>query len=152
MKVAEVLLKYGLRITQDGDVKCGDIRVPAVQIAEEAGVDRRAVDSTAETVLASDELRGIFSSLRPVPYLKGVAQQLNLGVIEILPTDAKKPGIISDVSGVISEFNVSIRQSLTDDPYFVGQPKLTVITSEPLSGDIIEALRDLPSVESVIVY
>lgn len=152
LKVARVLFKYGLRVKEGGKIACGDIRVPDVQIAEEASVDRRAVNSTAETILSDEKLRGIFANLRPVPYLKGVGQELGFGVIEILPTDATEPGIISEVSGVISDYGISIRQSIADDPKFVAQPKLTIVTGEPVSGQIIEELRELPSVESIIVY
>lgn len=152
LKVARVLYKFGLRVNEDGDVTCGNIRVPSVQIAREAGVDRRAVDSTAQNIFENEKLREIFSNLKPIPYLKAVAQQINLGVIEILPTDATQTGIISEVTDVISKHGLSIRQSIADDPYFTAQPKLTIITGEPVSGKVIEELRELPSVESVIVY
>ena len=152
LSVARVLFKYGLRVREDGEIACGDMRIPAVQIAQEAGVDRRVVDATAQTILKDKGLRGIFENLEPIAYLKGVAQQLGLGVIEILPKDAAKPGIISEVTGAISRFGISIRQAVADDPYFVPQPKLTIITDEPARGDVIEALRKLPSVQSVIVY
>lgn len=152
LKVARILYKYGLRIKEEGDVVCGDIRIPAVQIAEEAGVDRRAVDATAETIFENEELREIFSNLRPVPYLKSVARQLGLGLIEIIPPDATRSGIISEVTEIISRHGLSVRQSITDDPYFTAQPKLTIITNEVIPGELIEDLRELPSVESVIVY
>lgn len=152
LSVARVLLRYGLRVREGGETACGDIRIPAVQIAKEAGVDRRVVDATAKTILKNKKLRGIFLNLQPVCYLKGVAQQLKLGVIEILPMDATRPGIISEVTGTISKFGVSIRQSIADDPYFVAQPKLTIITDKPVAGEVIEALRKLPTVRSVIVY
>ncbi|MFP4005408.1 MAG: chorismate mutase [Candidatus Hadarchaeia archaeon] len=152
LSVARILYKYGLRAKKNGDVLCGDIRVPHVQIAKEAGVDRRAVDSTVETIFQNEFLTGIFSSLRPVPYLKGIARQLGLGLIEIVPTDATQEGIISEVTDVISDHGLSVRQSITDDPYFVAQPKLTIITGEPVGGEVINELRKLPSVDSLIVY
>ncbi len=152
LKVARVLYKYGLRVREEGDVVCGGIRIPAVQIAKEADVDRRAVDSTAETIFDNEELREIFSNLRPVPYLKGVARQLGLGVIEIIPPDATQSGIISEVTEIISKHGLSVRQSITDDPFFTTQPKLTIITNEAVGGEVIDELRELSSVESVIVY
>lgn len=152
LRVARVLYRYGFRAREDGSIVCGGIRIPSVQIAREAGVDRRAVNSTIETIFENEDLREIFANLEPIPYLKGVARQLGLGTIEILPKDAAETGIISDVTGVISKFGLSIRQSIADDPYFEAQPKLTIITEEPVSGEVIEALRDLPSVESIIVY
>ncbi len=152
LKVARILYKYGLRVKENADVVCGDIRIPAVQIAKEADVDRRAVDATAETIYENEELREIFSNLRPVPYLKGVARQLGLGLIEIIPPDATQSGIISEVTEIISKHGLSVRQSITDDPYFAAQPKLTIITNEVVGGKVIEELRELPSVESVIIY
>ena len=152
LSVARVLFKYGLRVREDGEIACGEIRIPSIQIAKEAGVDRRMVDATARKILASKELHGVFANLEPIAYLKGVAQQLGLGVIEILPDNAAKPGIISGVTGVLAKFHVSIRQAVADDPYFAPQPKLTIITDKPVKGNVIEALRKLPSVRSVIVY
>ncbi len=152
MSVARVMFKYGLRVMENGEVGCGGIRIPAVQIAKEAGVDRRVVDFTAQRILKDKKLRDIFENLEPIAYLKGFAQQLGLGVIEIIPEDAARPGILREVTGVISKFGLSIRQSVSDDPNFVPQPKLTIITDEPVKGVVIDALRKLPTVRSVIVY
>lgn len=152
LNVARVLLRYGLRVREDGEITCGGIKVPSVQVAGEAGVDRRVVDATARTILKNEELRGIYENLEPIVYLKGVAQRLGMGVIEILPKDATKPGIISEVTRVLSKAGVTIRQAVAEDPYFVVQPKLTLITDEPIGGEVIELLRKLPSVQSLIVY
>ncbi len=152
MSVARIMFRYGLRVRDDGEIACGDIRIPAVQIAREAGVDRRVVDSAAQRILKDEKLREVFENLEPIAYLKGVAQKLGMGVIEILPEDAAEPGILKGVTGVISRFGVSIRQAVADDPIFVPQPKLTLITDEPVTGGVIEALCKLPSVRSVIVY
>ncbi|MEM2874424.1 MAG: chorismate mutase [Candidatus Hadarchaeales archaeon] len=152
LKVAKVLFKYGLRVDENGDIMLGGIKVPAVQVAKEAGVDRRVVDATAKRILENEGLRSIFGCLEPVAYLKGVAQALGLGLIEIFARDPAKPGVIREVTEVISKFGGNIRQAISDDPYFVATPKLTIITDEPLSGEAINALRKLPSVESVIVY
>lgn len=152
MSVARIMFRYGLRVRKDGEVACGDIRIPAVQIAREAKVDRRVVDAATQRILKDKKLREVFESLEPIAYLKGVAQQLGMGVIEILPEDAARPGILKEVTGVISKFGVSIRQAVADDPDFVPQPKLTIITDEPVRGEVIEALRKCPSVRSVIVY
>ncbi len=152
LKIARVLYKYGFGVRENGDVVAGDIRIPAVQIAKEADVDRRAVNSTAKTILENEELKELFANLRPVPYLKGVARQMGMGLIEIIPTDATRSGIISEVTNVLSSYEVTIRQSIADDPYFTTQPKLTIITDDLVSGDIIEELRELPSVDKVIIY
>jgi predicted regulator of amino acid metabolism with ACT domain/chorismate mutase len=152
LSVARVLFKYGLRVREDGEIACGDIRVPEIQIANEVGVDRRVVAATAKRILKDEKLRKIFKNLEPLAYLKGMASEIGLGVIEIIPEDATKPGIIKDVTGVISKFGISIRQAVADDPQFVPQPKLTIITDEPVKGTVIDELRKLPSVRSIIIY
>lgn len=152
LRVAKVLFRYGLRVGEKARIYCGGIKVPAVHVAKEAGVDRRAVDATARRIAGSEELMAIFGNLEPIAYLKGVARALGLGLIEIFARDPAKPGIISEVTDVISRFGGNIRQAISDDPYFVSAPKLTIITDKPLPGDAINALRRLSSVESVIVY
>jgi predicted regulator of amino acid metabolism with ACT domain len=48
-KVARYLLKYGLRIERD-QVFCGDVQIADSALARAAGVDRRVVKSTVETI------------------------------------------------------------------------------------------------------
>lgn len=152
LKVAKVLFSRGLRVGKGGKIFCGDMRVPSIQVAREAGVDRRTVEMTARTLLEDEKLGPLFSNLQPLPYLKGVAHHLGLGVVEITAEDATKPGILHEVAGVLSKFRVSVRQVVADDPHLVPYPKLTVVTDRPLKGRVIEELRALPSVQSVIVY
>ncbi len=152
LQVIRTIFKYGLRVGENGKIMCGNIKVPSIQVAKEAGVDRRTVETTARSILSDERLKAIFSNLEPVPYLKNVAQYLGLGVIEITAKDATKPGIIHEVSGVLSKFKISVRQAVTDDPYLVALPKLTIVTDRPVKGRVIEALRNLHSVQSVVVY
>jgi chorismate mutase len=152
LKVAKVLFARGLRVEREGKIMCGEMRVPSIQVAREAGVDRRTVEMTARTLLKDEKLGPLFSNLQPLPYLKGVAHHLGLGVVEITAEDATKPGILHEVAEVLSRFRVSVRQVVADDPHLVPYPKLTVVTDRPLKGRVIEELRALPSVQSVIVY
>ncbi|MFN4132806.1 MAG: chorismate mutase [Candidatus Hadarchaeales archaeon] len=152
LNVVRVLFDHGLRVREYGEIACGSIKVPAVHVAEAAGVDRRVVKTTAKRILENEELMQIFGNLQPTVFLKGVAHRLGLGVIEIIPEDAAKPGIIKEVAVIISEMKVSIRQAIADDPYLALHPKLTIITDAPVPGEIIEKIRKLPSVRSLIVY
>ncbi|MCK4458241.1 MAG: amino acid-binding protein, partial [Methanosarcinales archaeon] len=49
-KVVRLLLKRGFQVTPDGKVVSGGIKLPHTQIANEIGVDRRAVDATASMI------------------------------------------------------------------------------------------------------
>lgn len=152
LKVVRVLFSRGLRVGEDGKILCGDMRIPSTQVAKEAGVDRRTVEMTARTLLRDEKLRPLFSHLEPMPYLRGVAHHLGLGVVEITAEDATKPGILHEVAEVLARFRVSVRQMVADDPHLIPLPRLTVVTDRPLPGEVIEELRALPSVRSVIVY
>jgi len=152
LEVVKILLLYGLKVREDEEIVCGNMKVPTVQIAREAGVDRRTVEMTSRKILENRHLREVFQNLEPTAYLRGVAGELGLGVIEVIPDDAARPGIVKSVTEAISKAKISIRQVVTDDPYLSTQPKLTVITEEPVSGNVIETLRKLPHVKSVIVY
>lgn len=152
LEVVRVLLHYGLRVGDGGEVMCGNIRIPSVQIAREAGVDRRTVEMTTRKILENRELQSIFHNLEPVINLRKVGAELGLGVIELVPDDAAKPGIVKRVTEVVARAGVSIRQVITDDPYLSTMPKLTIITDEPIKGSLIESLKKIPDVKSVIVY
>lgn len=152
LNVAKILFTHGLRIREDGEIACGSMRIPAVHVAEAAGVDRRVVSATAKRILENEELSQIFENLEPTVFLKNVAARLGLGVIEIIPEDAAKPGIIKEVTEVISKMDLSIRQAIADDPYLTLYPKLTIICDSPIPGVVIEELRKLQSVRSVVVY
>ena len=49
-------------------------------------------------------------------------------VIEIVPSDAREPGILAHVAQVIAARGISIRQAIVDDPDLVEEPRLYVIT------------------------
>ncbi|MDD2778312.1 MAG: amino acid-binding protein [Methanocellales archaeon] len=151
-KVVRLLLERGFQINSEGKIISGTIEIPHTQIAKEIGVDRRVVNATTRVILEDDKLRKVFQNLHSITFLKEVAPLLGLGVMIITPQDAQKTGILGDVASLIAEQGISIRQAVTDDPYFTENPKLTIITNEKASGDLINAMMKLSSVKSVTVY
>lgn len=151
-KVLRVLFERGFQVNDEGKVISGAIEVAHTQLAKEAGVDRRVVDSTTEAILSDELLRKIFQNVRSIPFLRDVAPLLGLGVIIITPDDAAHKGIISDVSSVIARHDISIRQAVSDDPFFTAEPRLTIITDTKVPGSIVEELLALESVKGVSIY
>jgi predicted regulator of amino acid metabolism with ACT domain len=94
-------------------------------------------------------LKRIFEHLRSIAFLIEVAPLLGLSVIIIHPTDAKQVGIIGDVATVMAQRGLSIRQAVSDDPYLVDDPKLTIITEQTVPGELIEEIGKLKSVRGV---
>ncbi|MDI6888932.1 MAG: amino acid-binding protein [Methanocellales archaeon] len=151
-KVIRLLIERGFQVNPEGKVVSGNIEIPHTQIAKEVGVDRRIVDATAEVVLGDDVLKKVLQNIRSVAFLRDVAPVLGLGVIVITPTDARKIGILGDVATVVAAHGISIRQAITDDPYFTDDPKLTIITDTKVPGTLVDALMKISSVKSVTVY
>lgn len=150
-KVIKLLFERGFQVNEEGKVTSGKIEIPHTQLAREAGVDRRVVDSTTEAILNDPLLKNIFQKVHSIPFLRDVASSLGLGVIIIIPDDAAHTGIISDVTGVISRHGVSIRQAVSDDPYLTNEPRLTIITDSNVSGEVVEELLKLKSVKGVSI-
>ena len=147
--VVELLLERGFSVNEEGRVVSGGIEIPYTQIAEEAGVDRRVVDSTTDAVLADDELGDIFGNISSIPSFRDVAPVLGLSVLTIRVEDAASTGVVAEIARVIADEGVSIRQAVTDDPYFTDEPRFTVITNGEVSGELIKRVSELDFVEKV---
>ena len=150
-KVVRLLLERGFQVDANGHVVSGRIEIPHTQIAKEVGVDRRVVDATTQMILNDDILNRVFMNIHSIASFKDVAPLLGLGVIIITPDNAQNIGILSDVTSVIARFNLSIRQAVTDDPFFTDEPKMTVITNDVIPGELVSELRKLKSVKSVTI-
>jgi hypothetical protein len=53
------------------------------------------------------------------------------------------------VTTLIADWDISIRQTISEDPEFTDDPKLYVITDEPLPGDLLNELVAMEFVRSV---
>ena len=151
-RVAQLLFERGFQVRKDGKVVSGGIEIPHTQIAKEVGVERRAVDSTVQTILMKSERTRIYANLRQVCSLQEVAREFNLSVIVFVPENAAQTGIIADVTKIVSENGLSIRQALAEDPSTSENPKLTLILEGDIPSDLIGEIRRLPGTRSITVY
>ncbi len=139
--VIRLLLERGFSVNDDGRVVSGGIEIPNTGIAREIGVDRRVVDSTTDTILADDDLRRIFQNISQVPSLMDLAPVLDLTVLTVEVTDADEEGILATVAGTLADADISIRQTISEDPEFAEDPKLYLITDQSLPGDVINEIN-----------
>ena len=152
LKVARVLIENGLSV-QDNKIFLNRIEIPPVRIARAAGVDRRTVNETINTIKASPELQIIFEKIRPAGHsLKEIAKHLNLGVLEITPVNAKSPGILSNTAMILNRAGLSIRQAIVDDPELSPEPKLTLIVEKKIPGELIPEMLKISGIAKVSVY
>ena len=149
--VVRLLLERGFSVNEDGRVVSGSIEIPNTQVAAEAGVDRRVVDTTTDAVLADPELERIFRNISQIPSLMDLAPVLDLTVLTVEVHDADEPGIVAQVTTMLAERGISIRQTVSDDPEFTDDPKLYIITDDPLPGDLLTELSDLPFVHRISI-
>lgn len=149
-KVAELLLKYGLRVDKSAKVYCGEIELSPAKIARSLGVDRRVVIETAQMIAEVKELQGIFSGLIPKAFISGVARHLGFEVLEI-ESEPHAVGIVSAITKIIADAEISIRQIVTDDPDIYPNPKLTIILEKKLTAFALVKLRELKHINKISI-
>ena len=147
--VIRLLLERGFSVNDEGRVVSGGIEIPDTGIAREIDVDRRVVDATTDAILGDEELRRIFQNISAIPSLMDLAPVLDLTVLTVLPDDADRHGIVAAVTDVLAGHEISIRQIISEDPEFTDEPKLYVITDEPLAGEIINEVRSFEFVRKI---
>ena len=150
-KVAKLLLYHGLSV-RNGKVFCENIEVPALRIARALEIDRRAVNATVKTISSKKELKQVYENLHPVAFFKDVARALGYGVVEIIPINPAKTGILAGVSKVIADAKISIRQAITEDPEFSEDARLFVICEREIPPQLIAKIKRVKGVKSVVIY
>ena len=150
-KVARYLLKYGLRIDRD-HVHCGEVQIADSSLARAAGVDRRVVKSTIDTIKGDPTLLKFFSQLLPTNHLKNAASAMGWSAIEIVPMNAHEPGIIASVTDILSKSGISVRQAIVDDPMTSEEPKLFIVTESQVPPELIPVIRQARGVKGVTIY
>lgn len=150
-RVVRLMIQNGLHI-RDQKIHSGTVEIADTAIARAADVDRRIVRSTVETILKNPTLEAAFTRFQPTLDMKDVAPILGCGVIEIIPINANRPGILAGVSQVITAARISIRQAIVEDPDFTEEPRLYVVTEDRVPGSLIAPLQAVEGVKGVTVY
>ena len=140
-QVIRLLLERGFSVNDEGRVVSGGIEIPNTGIARELDVDRRVVDSTTDAILEDDTLCPIFQNISAVPSLMDLAPVLDLSVCTIAVGDAGESGIVATITGLVAEYDIPLRQVLSEDPEFNDEPVLYLITDEELPGALITDLQ-----------
>ena len=152
MSVARKIVELGLCVGENNKIFCGNVEISDMALARAAGVDRRTIKATIDVILADDQLRAIFNNIYPAgALLKNVASTLGFGVVEI-EAQAGNPGILAKATELISQENISIRQAHAGDPELEENPRLTIITERPVSGELYNEFLKIEGVKKVSIY
>lgn len=146
-----MILHHGLRVL-DGHIYCGDIKISEAAMSRAAGVDRRVVITTVETIEKNPDIRDIYKNLHPIGHLKDVAPLMGWGAIAIVPSDASASGILSGIAYIIAKEGLSVRQVVVDDPDVVEVPKCFIITDSPIPSHLLQEIKMVPGVKSVALF
>jgi len=147
--VIRLLLERGFSVNDEGRVVSGRIEIPNTQIAREIDVDRRVVDSTTDAILDDEQLRRIFQNISSIPSLMDLAPVLDLTVLTVEVTDADESGIVATVTGLLADNDISIRQTVSEDPEFTDDPRLYLVTDADIPGDVLNELKNLGFVRKI---
>ena len=146
------MIELGLSISDDGRIYCGNLKISDKALATAADVDRRAIKSTIEIIQEDEELNNLFSNIIPAgTLLKNIAKNLELGVIEI-EVGPESEGILAATTRLITEKGIGIRQAYAEDTELQKSPILTIITVEPVKGDLINEFLKIEGVTRVSIY
>ena len=152
LRVAEKMFELGLSLNEDGKIYCGNLKISDKALATAAEVDRRAIKSTIEVIREDEDLYNLFSNIIPAgSLLKNIAKNLDLGVIEI-EVGSESEGILANTTNLISKKGISIRQAYAEDTELQKNPILTIITEEPVKGDLINEFLKIKGVTRVSIY
>ncbi|WP_296874570.1 amino acid-binding protein [uncultured Methanobrevibacter sp.] len=152
LRVAEKMIELGLSLNEDGKIYCGNLKISDKALATAAEVDRRAIKSTIEVIREDEDLYNLFNNIIPAgSLLKNIAKNLDLGVIEI-EVGSESEGILANTTNLISKKGISIRQAYAEDTELQKNPILTIITEEPVKGDLINEFLKIKGVTRVSIY
>ncbi len=148
--VVDAFLRYGLSVHPDGAVYCGPFEMAPAKIGRALNVDRRVVIATAKQIATHEDLLSIFARLQPRASLGQAAAKLGFDTIEI-SADAHAMGVVSDVTRLLCEHKLLIRQIIADDPDLFPDPKLTIVMGGHMPVKALQALRKLPFAEKIAI-
>jgi predicted regulator of amino acid metabolism with ACT domain len=78
-----------------------------------------------------------------------LAPVLDLTVLTVEVYDTEQPGIVAEVTDLIAERGISMRQTVSEDPEFAADPKLYIIVDGDVPGELINEIRRLTSVRKI---
>ena len=152
IRVAEKMIELGLSVHEDGKIYCGNLKISDKALATAANVDRRAIKSTIEVINEDSELFDLFNNIIPAgTLLKNIAKIVDLGVIEI-EVGSDNEGVLAAATNLITNNGINIRQAYAEDSELQKYPILTVITNDPINGELINESVKIKGVNRVSIY
>ncbi|RLE76941.1 MAG: amino acid-binding protein [Thermoprotei archaeon] len=154
MKVVKAFLKYGFKLKREKDrifIYLDKVKISYSALANALGVDRRVVVETVKNLAEDEFLRNFFENLEPAgASLRGVSRLLGYRCI-IVETYEDKPGILASVAVALAKRNINILQVIADDPNIIENPKLYIIVSGDVPGDVVNEILENKVIKNITI-
>lgn len=147
--VVKEFLRFGISV-KDGKAYSGHIELVPTKIAEAAGVDRKVVVMAIQNIEKDEELRKVFSSLKPVPNISEVARIMGYGVLEVF-AESYKAGIAAGITSILAKEAISVRYILAEDPELSVESKLTVVAEKKIPGRLVDDFLAVEGVKKILI-
>lgn len=150
LKLVKKMIESGISV-KEGKVYLNGIQIDDAKLARTVEIDRRIVKATLGTIENNAILKKFFMNLKAIPDLSDSAREMGWGAMEVIVEEPSKPGILAEISSIISSHGITIRQAFVDDPELVDEPKLHVVTQSRIPGDMIQKLMELNNIKKIII-
>lgn len=147
-EVARYMLETGIRV--DGKKLYFDrVAVSHSQLATALEKDKRIVTATAKTISDNPKLYQIYSKLRPICNLFDMALDMGWGVIGLDICDTGEPGTMGEITSIIGNGGISIRQAQCPA---TRAGLLYIITDTPIPSKVIQKIREVQDVMTITIF
>ncbi|MFW6194127.1 MAG: amino acid-binding ACT domain protein, partial [Halobacteriota archaeon] len=127
-----------------------DIELVPTKIAEAVGVDRKVVVMAMQQIENDEELKKVFSSLKPVVNITEVARILDYSVLEVY-AESYKVGIVAGITSILAKEGIPIRYVLAEDPELSVESKLTIVAEEKIPGKLVDDFLAVEGVQKIVI-
>lgn len=149
-KVARILVEQGIRV-EGSCAYSGNIKQSDSAIGRACGVDRRVVRATLERISSTPYLDSVFTKLKSTLSMVDLAPEIGCSSIVITPTDSTMPGILAEITEVLFNARISVRQAMVDDTGDKDAAVLVVVVYGKIPSEILPELRNCRGVSSILI-
>ena len=147
-EIAKYMLETGIRVDKK-KLYFDKVALSHSQLATALEKDKRIVTSTVKTINDNPRLYEIYSKLSPTCNLFNMALSMGWGVIGLDICYTGKPGTMGEITSIIGNGGISIRQAQCPA---TSAGLLYIITDNPIPARIIEKIKKVSDVKTITFY
>lgn len=147
-KVVEELLRSGIRVS-DGVAYCNRIKLADSALSAACDVDRRVVRSTLERISSDPQLDAVFSKMEAIALYSGISGELGCTAFDIEPDNCRAPGTLSEITRVISQDGLSVRQAVVVNRASDEDQHLIIVINGDVPSELMYLIRNCHGVKTV---